>query len=303
MTQTRTLLMGDPACFTVKGGANPHTRTRWGRRKRVDRALAIRQWKNLHSLLREHGFRIHVLPPDPARPGLVYPANAGARLDNDFILSTLTPTRANEREVYEAAVSALGLRCVRLLTRFEGEADFFPAGGRFLFTCGDVLDQRFVPAWRFPPWRRVYGFRTESEAADEIESLHPLDRPILKLALTDERYYHGDTCLCAFGPDRSLLMAYLDALDEASRLLVSAVFGDRLISLDRADAEIYAANSFGFQSDGREFLVMPEGVSDHLMRRISEHAVTIRTVDVSEFLKKGGGSVKCMIGDLGLMPQ
>ena len=30
-----------------------------------------------------------------------------------------------------------------------------------------------------------------------------------------------------------------------------------------------------------------------------ERGVTPLTVDVSEFLKKGGGSVKCMIGDLG----
>jgi hypothetical protein len=27
------------------------------------------------------------------------------------------------------------------------------------------------------------------------------------------------------------------------------------------------------------------------------------TVDVGEFLKKGGGSVKCMIGDLGLFEE
>jgi hypothetical protein len=29
--------------------------------------------------------------------------------------------------------------------------------------------------------------------------------------------------------------------------------------------------------------------------------VTPITIDVSEFLKKGGGSVKCMIGDLGVV--
>ena len=32
MAFQRTVLMGDPAHFSVKGGANPHTRDRWGRR-------------------------------------------------------------------------------------------------------------------------------------------------------------------------------------------------------------------------------------------------------------------------------
>ncbi len=39
----RAVLMGDPQHFSVKGGANPHTRTRWGTRRRVDRERAIRQ--------------------------------------------------------------------------------------------------------------------------------------------------------------------------------------------------------------------------------------------------------------------
>jgi len=46
-----TVLMGDPTHFSVVGGANPHTRDRWGRRKRVDRALAIQQWGELRRTL------------------------------------------------------------------------------------------------------------------------------------------------------------------------------------------------------------------------------------------------------------
>jgi N-dimethylarginine dimethylaminohydrolase len=44
---------------------------------------------------------------------------------------------------------------------------------------------------------------------------------------------------------------------------------------------------------------MPDGVSKRLLDQVRERGVTPVTVDVSEFLKKGGGSVKCMIGDLG----
>jgi len=41
--------------------------------------------------------------------------------------------------------------------------------------------------------------------------------------------------------------------------------------------------------------------SDRLLDQIRERGVTPIVVDVSEFLKKGGGSVKCMIGDLGVV--
>jgi N-dimethylarginine dimethylaminohydrolase len=40
-------------------------------------------------------------------------------------------------------------------------------------------------------------------------------------------------------------------------------------------------------------------VSERLLDEVKERGVTPVVVDVSEFLKKGGGSVKCMIGDLG----
>jgi len=38
-----------------------------------------------------------------------------------------------------------------------------------------------------------------------------------------------------------------------------------------------------------------------LLAQVRERGVTPLTADVSEFLKKGGGSVKCMIGDLGII--
>ena len=35
-------------------------------------------------------------------------------------------------------------------------------------------------------------------------------------------------------------------------------------------------------------------------RRVAERRFEEVSTDVSEFLKKGGGSIKCMIGDLGI---
>jgi N-dimethylarginine dimethylaminohydrolase len=65
------------------------------------------------------------------------------------------------------------------------------------------------------------------------------------------------------------------------------------------DASRYAANSFTLRQDDASHLVMPGGVSERLRAQVRERGVNPVVVDVSEFLKKGGGSVKCMIGDLG----
>ncbi|HVA80957.1 MAG TPA: hypothetical protein VNF29_08530 [Candidatus Binataceae bacterium] len=302
----RTVLMGDPTYFSVLGGANPHTRNTLGIRKSVDADRARRQWHGLARALIARGAEVCVIEPHQGMSGLVYPANAGflypladkpggAKI---FHLASLLPTRAREREVYRPFLAAMGYRCVEIATRFEGEADFFPAGRFMLFTHGRIERQRFVPRLGIPPWRRVYGFRSESGAADELGRIVK-DRPVLSLELCLEAHYHGDTVLCSFGPGRQFLLAYMEGLTPPSRERLRAEFGGNLIELAESDAALYAANSFQVDYDGRLYLFMPEGVSGALLARVCECGVAPVLADVSEFLAKGGGSVKCMILDLG----
>jgi N-dimethylarginine dimethylaminohydrolase len=305
--------MGDPAHFSVKGGANPHTRTRWGTRRRVDRELAIRQWRRLRDTLTDLGIRVLVVPPVARWPGSVYPANAGFMRDVDqpkppgerrFYLANLLPTRAGEKDHYRAVLIGAGIptREIEERYRFEGEADFFPAGGLYLLTHGALERQRFVPALGFPPWRRVYGFRTDA-AVETLLAPLVRPRPVLRVELRLETHYHGDTALCAFGPGRRYLLAFRDALEPGAMGLLRERFHENLIEVYTDDANRYAANSFTYTPDGgsESFLVMPDGLSDKLLGEIRERGVIPVPVDVSEFLKKGGGSVKCMIGDLGVM--
>lgn len=306
----RAVLMGDPAHFSVKGGANPHTRTRFGRRRRVDRGRAIAQWGGLRDRLRELGVHVLVVPPDPAWPGLVYPANAGFLTDLDcekplsektFYLANLLPTRAGEKDHYRRVLEDAGFRCAEIdpRMRMEGEADFFPVGERYLLTHGRVERQRFVPSLGWPPWRRVYGFRTDLAVRPLLEEI-VAPREVMALELLLEAHYHGDTALCAFGRNREHLLVYREALAPQAFERLRSAFGDALIPLGEEDAIRYAANSFRLvQPGGESLLLMPEGISERLRHQIRERGTTPMTVDVSEFLKKGGGSVKCMIGDLG----
>ncbi|MEN8184142.1 MAG: arginine deiminase-related protein [Myxococcota bacterium] len=305
----RAVLMGDPAHFSVQGGANPHTRTWLGTRRRVDRQRAVRQWKRLRDRLVDLGVRVLVVPPDPHQPGLVYPANAGCLFPLDaerpvkektFLLANLLPSRAGERPHYRKVLEAAGFQTVELdeRYRFEGEADFFPVRDHYLLTHGRLERQRFVPRLGIPPWKRVYGFRTDA-AVEGLLAPRVAPRRVFRLELLKETHYHGDTALCAFGPAREHLIVWPRALATRDYLRLRHHLGHDLVELSDDDARRYAANSFSLTQDGQSFLVMPEGLSDRLLGQVHDRGVLPISVDVSEFLKKGGGSVKCMIGDLG----
>lgn len=302
----RTIVMGDPRYFSVRGGANPHTRNVLGMRKKVDPERARRQWHAMAQALLAYGAEVFVVEPHAELPGLVYPANAGFLYPLDgapatsktFHLASLLPSRAAEREVYRPFIQSLGFAINDIQARFEGEADFFPAGRYMLFTHGHIERQRFVPALAIPPWRRVYGFRSDIRALDELAPI-VADREILTLELTLEAYYHGDTVLCSFGLRREFLLAYLDGLSNSARNRLRAAFGTNLVPLRADDAAIYAANSFQIEHNGRLYLFMPLGISDELQRAVRDRGVEPVLIDVSEFLAKGGGSIKCMLLGLG----
>lgn len=298
--------MGDPQYFSVKGGANPHTRNILGLKKKVDPDRARRQWHTMARTLLAHGAEVLVAEPDELLPGLVYPANAGFLYPLEgipaawkvFHLANLLPSRAPERDVYRTFVRSLGFVTHEIEARFEGEADFFPAGAYMLFTHGPIERQRFVPTIGLPPWKRLYGFRSDDRALGELGRI-AAGAQILSLELCLEAHYHGDTVLCSFGPRREFLLAYMDGLTRQSREELRSAFTSNLVELQAADAALYAANSFQIEYDGKFYLFMPLGVGEQLRQQIRERGVEPVLIDVSEFLAKGGGSIKCMILDLG----
>lgn len=309
---TQAVLLGDPGCFRVKSGTNPHTRTRWGRRKSVDRARALAQWQGLRSALQAHGVTVHVLPAVPEHPGTVFPANAGVRIGGTFYLSNLNRARASEKEIYREHLRQLGLDVRELPSPhpFEGEADFTAVGDPsgdpkkriHLFTHGRLERPRWVPRLGIPPYRRAYGFRSDRRV---LEALRQLVRPleVVPLELTDELHYHGDTVLCPFGPRNEHLLAYLEGLSGAAQEALRSRFGERLLVLGPEDGRRFAANSFqvftDYYSERVPVLLMPDGLSGALYTQVRARGVIPCPVDVSEFLEKGGGAVKCMLLNLG----
>lgn len=292
--------MGDPSLFEIKGGPNPHTRTRWGFRKKVNREKALQQWHGLAKELTELGILVFVLPPVPNCPGTVYPANAGFLYHGIFYLSNLVPAREGERPHYENFIRKLGFAMRGVPYRFEGEADFFPAGDGFIFTYGPILAQRFAPRFGWPPWKRIYGFRSSERNLEHLRSVVQ-PKPVYSIRLVDEAYYHGDTVFCSFGSQRQFLLAYLKKIEPSAASFLREKWKDSLIELSDADGEDFAANSFYVESELGKFLLVPDTASQTLLHQIQARDASPVEVDVSEFMAKGGGSVKCMLCDLGMM--
>jgi N-dimethylarginine dimethylaminohydrolase len=183
---------------------------------------------------------------------------------------------------------------------FEGEADFIESQEGFLFASGAILKQRFVPRLGFPPYKRLYGFRSDARNLSFLQEVVAGPK-VIPLTLIDERFYHGDTLLFPFGSRKEFLLAYLDGLAPESRRTLSSLFGDRLIPLPREDALRFAANGFQVETKGTVHLILPVGLSDRLLQTIEKRGVKVLTADVTEFSQKGGGSVKCLLCDLGRM--
>ncbi len=304
------VVIGDPAYFRIKAGKNPYTRTRWGFKKKVDLTAAIAQWQNFKLALEKLGVRVFVLPASRENPSMVFPANAGflfpkyeplAWTEKRFYVSRLSPHRKAEAVVYTEFFSGLGFSVDTLPYDFEGEADFFPCDDFYIFSYGKIVPTGFRPVVGWLPYRYQFSHRSDRRNKETLQKIVG-NREIIEVYLTDERYYHGDTVMFALGVRREYLLAYRAAMDSASWDRLKRHLGSHLIELSREDAENFAANSFQADTPLGPHIIFPSGISGDLKEKVSSLGFSFTLVDVSEFFKKGGGSVKCMLCDLGPLP-
>ncbi len=301
------VLLGDPAFFRIKGGRNYYTRNRWGIRKKVDRERAVEQWKAFKAALERLGALVFTVGPHEDYPGMVFPANAGFLhpkyapvpvSKKKFYLSRLITHREGESALYCNFFRSLDVKLEEFKHLFEGEADFFPCGDGYIFTYGDIVPMGFVPAAGWPPYRYRFSHRSDVRNTERLRKI-VTPSPVWCVKLADPRYYHGDTALFAFGKNREYLLAYLDALEPASADYLKRQLGARLIPLSREDAEAFVANSFQLDTPTGPHLLMPAGSSKAVLETVTKLGFPYTLVDVSEFFTKGGGSIKCLLCDLG----
>ena len=253
-----------PTYYTVAYEINP-----WMRITRQPRhALARRQWQALYQLLtRRLHARVRLLQPHRGVPDLVFTANAGLVAGRTIIRSNFRHReRQREEPLIERYFRHAGFRVIRLPGKhnFEGE--------------GDAL------------WMRktlVLGFRFRSDARVHVRLARLLGARVLPVELVEKRFYHLDTCFAPLGDQTALW--YPKAFDRYGRRVIEHLVED-LIPVSEADATRFVCNAIVVGKS----VVLQEGCSAALRRRLTQRGFRLYPVDLSEFLK-AGGSAKCLV--------
>ena len=233
---------------------------------RLDRAK--QQWEELRATVARFA-DVVTMDAEPELPDMVFTANAGVVYGNKAIASHFMPMeRRPEEPIFKRWFRENGFDLFELDEKigFEGAGD-----------C--LLDRR-------GPWLWTgYGFRTEIEAHPEIEKYFDIE--VISIRLTDERFYHIDTCFCPLTD--GFLMYHPPAFDYDSRIAIeSRIPPHKRIIVDTFDAGNFACNAINI--DDRVIL---HQASEPLKARLMLAGFKVHEVELTEFLK-AGGSAKCL---------
>ncbi|MGW4808697.1 dimethylargininase [Kitasatospora sp. NPDC004272] len=258
----RRYLLCPPEHFAVEYAINP-----WMDPDRpVDRAVALRQWRDLAAVLRSLGHRVDLLAPEPGLPDMVFTANGATVVAGRVLVANFRHRqRAGESAAHRRWFAAARFRQVRTAAEVnEGEGDLLVVGRRILAASG---------------------FRTTTAAHREAQRV--LGLPVVSLELTDPRYYHLDTALAVL--DDTRVMYYPDAFAPAARRLLHRLYPDAILA-DPPDAAAFGLNAI---SDGRH-VVLPAAARG-LAGQLRAAGFVPVPVSLPELLKAGGGPKCCVL--------
>jgi N-dimethylarginine dimethylaminohydrolase len=261
--QRARILMVSPDYFCVSYAINPWMNVA----NPVDAARAQAQWQELREVIGSHADVVE-MPGVEGLPDMCFSANGGLAADSTFVHSNF---RHAERRA-EAAWFSEWLRRQGFAIRRLPSSVVFEGAGDALFDSARRL------------WMG-HGQRSDLKAAGLLSAM--LDTQVIPLALQDEHFYHLDTCFCPLASGHVVFYpnAFTPESLEAIRYFVPARFR---IPVSREDAFDFACNMI----DLGDTLVMHRASAD-LRKDLNGTGHDVRTVDLSEFIKAGGGA-KCL---------
>ena len=269
--ESRVLLV-EPSFYTIEYVINPHMSEHVGS---IDPSLALEQWERLRAAYRSLGFEICILEGVRDLPDMVFAANQSfpARFADGRWGAVLARMNHVERQP-EVAIVADWYRCAGAVTVALGQGDAAFEG------TGDAL---------WVPGRQVivggFGFRTDESVYRELSEV--VRATVLTVRLTDERFYHLDTCLSILDDETALFVP--EAFDQDGIALLERAFPRlRPLPIDES-AELLACN--GHCPDGRHYLV--QSGCERTAAIVGELGFQVIELDTSEYLKSGG-SVFCL---------
>lgn len=266
--------MTTPTYFDVQYVINPHMASHVGE---VDGQEVGRQWRELHDAYESLGFTVNVVEGQEGLLDMVFCANQTLpfyRPDDGrrgVVMSRMHAVERQDEVVYfESFFRGIGYEIVHLSEQsdieFEGMGDAIWHPHTYLLWAG-------------------FGVRSSRHAYDEISAA--LDVPIAALALTDEAFYHLDTCFSVLDPESVLI--YPRAFDNQGLTLIRRLF-ERVIEAPEHEARtLFACNA---HCPDEQHVLIQKGCEE-TNRLLTQAGFVPVEIDTSEFLK-AGGSVFCM---------
>jgi N-dimethylarginine dimethylaminohydrolase len=258
--------------FAVSYSINPWMQPKaWAGEPVVLHGRAKRQWDDLVSTLIAAGASVRSMAASDGVPDLVFTANAAVVLDRKVLLARFRHAeRRREEPIYAAAFKQM--HAAGLVDEIAPMPDEVVLEG-----AGDCI---------WDPMRRLfwmgYGFRSEIAAAAVVAQ--SFAARTVALALSDPRFYHLDTALCAL-PCGGVLHYPGAFTPLALEILYSEVAPDDRLALDEDEASAFAANAVAF---GRTIVMSTCG--ERLRRVLEERRYTVLQTPLDAFLRSGGSA-------------
>lgn len=259
----RRVLMVPPDYFCVRYAINP-----WMDVKHpVDATRAQTQWMALHDLIAAYA-DVVVMPAVDELPDMCFSAHGGLATGRTFVPSNFRhDERRAEASWFEAWMRRQGFAIRRLPSSsvFEG--------------AGDALFDREQRLWM------GFGQRSDITAAALLGGM--LDVKLIPLALRDPYFYHLDTCFCPLSSGH--VVFYPDAFAPQSLDMIEQFIPAKFrIPVTREDAGRFACNMVDLGD-----VVIAHHASPVLREALQRAGREVQIVDLSEFVKAGGGA-KCL---------
>jgi len=270
-----TFLVVDPQYFNVSYTINPWMKPGvWEKDPEGFKAAARRSFANLTRALKAAGGEIETMPGYPGAPDLVFPANAAVIFDRKAVLARfLHPERQVEEEINRLAFEGFKLRglvseVIELPTdcKHEGAGDFIWDATRNLFWAG-------------------YGQR--SNLAGTMAMAAQFGKPVVRLELATDRFYHLDTCFCPL-PGGEIFYYPPAFTADSLKILRNTVAAADLIEASDEDAARFCVNAVCIDRT----VVMAQA-TDRLRAVLAERGYTVAQVNLDPFILSGGGAY-CM---------
>lgn len=235
----------------------------------VQKLKAFQQWTDLVNNITRTGAQVQLISATPHLPDMVFAANLGLIYGNKAVAANFdVPARWGEAWSAAGWLEQDGFDIYHPRNKYEGQGDsLVDHAGRIWFG---------------------HGFRSSSDAADEIcnEFLKPDEYYKLELVLED--YYHLDTCFCPL--ENGEVMIYKPAFTKDGYALMCEKFGeDNVIEVNKMDAANFVCNAINLGDQ-----IICNKISPELRYELEIRGYFVTESNMSEFLLSGG-STKCCV--------